>query len=316
MKKVLYIYMSILLLAITFQSCDDQEEVDAPDFKVQLTSKTVKVGEEVEFEVENAPNFLYFYAGDFGHKYKFKDRTNAEGNVTMSFLNSQKWGLGANSKGTLTVWYSKDYDGSGAIESVNAANWTEISDRFNISTLYDFNLQESGNVDITDLADGNNIYFAFKYFCDNTGERPAEWYLDDLNIKMEVADAPAPLLVANESSPGFKPVDIQGVVSGWNANKWYWSGDKGDNGLWRMRGQVKEGGQWIVNEDWLITNAINLTKVSPDKGTPLKTYSDQLESFTYTYSSPGTYTVTLVGNNTTIYGSQEKITELTIEVTE
>jgi len=272
MKNVLYIYTSILLLAITFQSC--------------------------------------------GNKYKYKARTNIEGNVTMSFLNSQKWGLGANKEGALTVWYSKDYDGSGTVESVKAANWTEISDRFNISTLYDFTLQESGNADITDLADGNYIYFAFKYLCVNTEDRPAEWHLDDLNIKMEVKDASAPLLVANESSPGFKPVDVQGVVSNPIANKWSWSGDMGDNGLWRMRGQDKVGGQYIVNEDWLITNAINLTKVAPDKGTPLKTYSSQLESFTYTYSNPGTYTVTLIGNNTTIDGNQEKITELTIEVTE
>lgn len=315
MKKTVYILTIVLLVSLAFQSCEDLEEVDAPNFEVAFNT-TAKVGEPVEFNVKNAPNFLNFYAGDFQHQYKHRNRTNAEGTVTMSFLNSQKWGLGDNSEGLLTVWYSKDYDGSGTAESVNSATWTEISDRFNISNLYDFALQESGVVDITDLADGNAIYFAFKYFCDDTSTRPAEWWIDELNIQMDVADAPAPLTVATESEPGFKPVDVQGVVNGWNANKWYWSGDRGTNGLWRMRGQVKVGGEWIVNEDWLITYPINLTKVAPDTGTPLKTYSEKLDTFEYTYTKAGTYTITFVGSNETIHGKKEIIKEYTITVTE
>jgi hypothetical protein len=313
MKKIKYLFAALLLFTLVFQSCEDLEEVETPDFKVNY-NLTAKVGEPVEFQIENAPNFLYFYAGDFEHQYKYKDRTNAEGIVSMSFLNSQKWGTGINKEGNLTVWYSKDYDGSGEADSVNNATWIEISDRFNISKLYDFTLQESGVVDITDLADGNSIYFGFKYFVNDTSGRPSEWYLDDLNIQMDVASAPAPLKIATESVPGFKTVDVQGIVSGWNANKWYFDTGKGINGLWRMRGQVKEAGNWIVNEDWLITKAINLTKVAPDKGIALKTYSEKLESFTHTYTKAGTYTVTLIGNNTTVYGSKEVIKEFTIEV--
>ena len=259
MKKIKYLFAAFLLSAFVFQSCEDLEEVEDPDFNVSFNIKA-KVGEPVEFKVENAPNFLYFFAGDFEHQYKYKDRTNAEGKVTMSFLNSQKWGTGVNKEGNLTVWYSKDYDGSGEAAAVKSATWIEITDRFNISKLYDFTLQESGIVDITDLADGNNIYFGFKYFADDLSGRPSEWYLDGLNIQMDVVGAPAPLKIATESVPGFKTVDVQGVVAGWNANKWYFDTGKG---LWRMRGQVKVGGKWIVNEDWLITKPINLTKVNP-----------------------------------------------------
>ena len=134
---------------------------------------------------------------------------------------------------------------------------------------------------------------------------------------MDVANAPAPLKIATEINPGFKTVDVQGVDSRWNANKWYFDTGKGGpefKGLWRMRGQVKVSGSWIVNEDWLITKPINLTKVTPDKGVPLKTYSEKLENFTYTYSTPGTYTITFIGKNTTIYGEEETIKEYTIQV--
>lgn len=309
MKKIKLFLTTLLLIAIVFQSCENFEEVEKPNFKVTV-NKTAKAGEPVVFKIERAPHFLNFFSGDFGSEYKYKDRTNAEGTVTMSFLNSQKWGIGSNKEGTLTVWYSKDYDGSGEAEAVNNATWTEISNRFNISTLYDFTFQESGIVDITDLADGNPIYFGFRYFSDNTNDRGAEWYLDDLNIKMDVVGAPAPLTIATESNPGFIPVDVQGIVPNWNGAKWYFDTTKGEDGIWRMRGNSHR----IVNEDWLITKQLNLTKVNPDKGIPLKTYFEKLDSFEYTYQNPGTYTVTLVGNNTTIYGNEQTIQEFTIVV--
>lgn len=315
MKKIIYVLSILLLVAFVFQSCEDLEEVDAPNFEIAFNA-TAKVGEPVVFNVNNAPNFLYFYAGDFQHQFKFKDRTNADGAVTMSFSNSQKWGLGANATGLFSVWYSKDYDGSGAAESVNNASWTEISDRFNISTLYDFTFQNSGIVDITDLADGNPIYFGFKYYCDDVSTRPAEWWFTDFNIEADVEGAPAPLTVATKNEPGFTSVDVQGINPGWNASKWYFDTGKPNGGNWRMRGQVKQGGVWVVNEDWLITKPINLTKVASDKGIALKTYSEKLETFEYTYTKAGTYTLTFIGNNETIHGKKETMQEFTITVTE
>lgn len=313
MKKTINIALIIGFFAglLLLVSCEDQQSVDVPNFEVAFNS-SAKVGEPIEFMVSNSANFMSFYPGDFGHKYEYRDRNFAEGTVTMSFLNAQKWGLGSNAQGTLTVWYSKDYDGSDSVEAVKSATWVDITDKFNISTLYDFTLQESGVVDITDLADDNPIYFGFKYFSDNVIDRGAEWWIDDLSIKMEIADAPEPLTVASEVDPGFNSIDVQGIVPEWNGAKWYWSSDKGVDGLWRMRGNSDR----IVNEDWLITNAIYLTKVNPDQGIQLKSYAEKLDSFTYTYTTPGEYTITFVGKNTTIYGSEESIKEFTITVTE
>ncbi|RAV30212.1 DUF5017 domain-containing protein [Sinomicrobium soli] len=309
MKKFIQIAIYLFVLTFWVQGCEDMEEVETPRFTVTPSAFEVKAGEPVVFTVDHTPDFLKFYSGEFGHQYEHKDRTNAEGTVTMSFENSQKWGLGSNATGTLTVWYSGDYDGSGTAEAVNHATWTEITDRFDISTRYDFEFQSSGVVDITDLADGNTIYFGFRYFSDNIQDRGAEWYFNDLLIETDVEGAPAPLTIATEETPGFLPVDVQGIVEAWNGAKWYW--DSG-NGYWRMRGNSDN----IVNEDWLITRPLNLTAVSPDTGEDLKNYSTALSSFEHTYTQPGTYTVTLVGNNTTVYGHKEKMQEFTITVTE
>lgn len=312
MKKSIYKLTVFLFLTLVFQACEDQEEVNVPNFVVTQVNATAKVGDPVEFRVENAPNFLQFYAGDFGHKYKFKDRTEAEGTVAMSFKNAQKYGLGNNATGTLSVLISTDYDGSGTPEGVASATWTDISNRFDIATAYDFAWTESGAADISDLATGKPVYFALKFYAEDhkgNGNRQPEWRMDDFKIELATEDAPAPLTVATTDSPGFLPVDVQGVVESWNTSKWYY--DTG-NSVWRFRGGPAE----YANEDWLITNVINLTQVNPDEGTPLKSYSQVLESFTYTYSIPGTYTITLIGANTTIHGNEEMIKEITITVTE
>src|SRR5690606_16103012 len=128
MKNLKIILMFLAFLTILVQGCEDAETVSVPNFTVTPVTEIIKVGEPIEFQVNNAPNFLRFYSGEFGHQYKYKDRTNAEGTVTMSFENSQKWGLGENATGTLSVWYSKDYDGSGTAEAVNNATWVDISE--------------------------------------------------------------------------------------------------------------------------------------------------------------------------------------------
>ncbi|MBL4745277.1 MAG: DUF5017 domain-containing protein [Flavobacteriaceae bacterium] len=309
MKNIKFIVPGLLLLAVFFQSCEDLEEVKEPGFTITY-NQVVKVGDIVEFSVENAPNFLYLYSGDFGHEYQYKDRTNAEGKVTMTFKSAQKWGTNNNKAGTLTVWASTDYDGLGTPQALEQSTWVDVSDRFDIATAYSFDWTDAGIADITDLATGDPIYFAFKFYAEDhsgTGHRQPEWRLDGFKVEMEATGAPAPLTVATMSTPGWDTVDVLGVVDTYNVGKWYVFSN-----YWRFRGSPSD----YANEDWLLTKSINLTKVAPDKGVALKTYSESLSSFSHTYTQPGVYTITVIGNNTTIDGSEEKIEEYIIEVTE
>ena len=313
MKKSKYIFSTLLLFIFIFISCEDLEKVENPDFSIVFKNE-VKAGELVDFQVKNSPYFLYFYAGDFGHEYEYRNRTESEevGKATMSFLNSQKWGLGPNREGTLTVWYSRDYNGKNTPEAVKKATWTEISDRFKISTRYDFTFQSSGIVNITDLSDGNPIFFGFKYFSDYPKIRGAEWYFNDLNIEADASYTPFPLpIFGKKNLRELNVVDVQGFSPVYSRLKWFFDTGKMH---WRVAGS--QGGKDAVEtEDWLITDAINLTpKIKPDIGIPLKTYSEKLNSFSYTYNVPGVYTITLIGNNTTIYGDKKVIKEYKINV--
>lgn len=302
---------AIALLTVFLQNCEDYETVEVPNFTVSPSTTNAKVGEPVTFNITNSPEFLMFFSGEPGHEYKYKDRTKAEGTVTLSFKSAQKFGLGENAEGTLSLLVSKDYDGSGTPESIENATWTDLSDQVEIATAYDFAWTDSGVLDITSYGeDTEPVYFAFRFKSKGhkgNGNRQPEWRVTDFLIELAVSDN-AKSTVADLFSPGFSTVDVEGVNDDDILGNWYLR----DNEYYRFRG----GPMTEENEDWLISYPINLTKVNPDEGMPIKSYAEKLDAFTHTYSAPGTYTVTFVGNNTTIYGSEEAVKETSITVTE
>lgn len=317
MKNRKFILAGIILVTMWFQSCEDLNEVQTPSFNVSLENQTIKAGEPVEFTVENTPDFLNFYSGEFGKEYKNRERTSAEGAVYMSFNNRQQWGLGENAKGTLSVLASTDYDGTGTTEAIELATWTDISDRFNISEDYDLNnWTYSGDANVVDLDTGGIIYFAIRMYAEEhsgTGHRQPEWHINNFSIRKDLDDSGNFLNILTAgtvNSSGFNRRSVDGETFDWNGHQWYWDSGE-DRKYWKFRSENPRH----RNDDWLIADGVNLSAVLPDRGTPLKTYSSKLESFTHTYTEAGTYTITMVGNNTTSYGSEEKIQEFTITVT-
>ena len=310
MKKQIYFYITFISLLFIIQGCQDFEEIETPDFNVIIPTQ-VKVGEPVNFKIENAPNFVKFYAGDLNHKYIYRDRFNAEGTVTMSFLAAQNYQNGTSlSNPGLSILYSTDYNGSSTPTSVTAANWTDISDKFTLPTLRTYNWTDSGVADITELtSEKKPVHIAFKVKSDgkiSDGNRQGEYRMNNFRIQLTLADGGNVLDIANIESTNWQTVNVLGDNSDTNKDQWlYWTND-----FFRMNGTSAD----YSNEDWLITSSIDLTKVSPDNGTPLKAYSDKLETFSYTYTKAGIYTITFIGNNTTVYDSKQLIKEYTITV--
>ncbi|MFB9058250.1 DUF5017 domain-containing protein [Mariniflexile ostreae] len=310
MKKTVYVLSILLLVTFVFQSCDDLEEVDTPNFDIAF-NETVKVGEPIEFTVNNAPNFLSFFTGELGREYKNRNRTKAEGSFTLSFETSRHYMDGASlTDNAWSLLYSTDYSGSGLVEDVQTATWTDISDRFTFATDRTYNKTNSGIVDITDLSTDKPVYFALRVYAEGKkedGNRQGifDFYSFDLKVELDEVQT---LEIANIQNPGWVSVNIEGTNSNDSYDHWV-----NKSGGFRLHGGLAE----YTNDDWLISLPLTLSgAVDPDRGLPLKTYSERLEAFEYTYTEPGTYKITFVGSNETIYGQEDNIKEYTITVTE
>ncbi len=308
MKNKKYLFWIILLFIIVFQSCEDSEVVETPNFTISYDMQA-KAGEPVEFSIVNSPQFLSFFSGEFGKEYKNKDRTKAEGDFTVSFETSRHYQDGdSRLDGAWRFMYSTDYTGSGSVADVEAATWVNISDRVTFATERTYNKTFSGITDITDLSTDKPVYMAIRILAEGKkteGNRQGIFDFFSFNLTLAL-DQTNSLQIADMNTPGFFPVNITGENSNPSFDNWILR-DKS----YRMHGGSAE----YTNDDWLITKPLNLSgTVAPDRGEPLKTYSEKLENFSHTYQNPGSYTITFVGRNETIYGSEETIEEFTILV--
>lgn len=67
-------------------------------------------------------------------------------------------------------------------------------------------------------------------------------------------------------------------------------------------------------DGWAISKPIPLNKVANDQGTVIKNLQNYLHSFEYTWTEPGTYTVTFVGTNSNYAGASRKLYEMTVNI--
>lgn len=65
---------------------------------------------------------------------------------------------------------------------------------------------------------------------------------------------------------------------------------------------------------WVLTTPQPLSKVFNDKGVVIKNLQNYLHSYEYTWTEPGTYTVTFVGRNENYAASSEEVIEYTVNI--
>lgn len=284
-------------MALTM-GCVEDLSVETPDFQVAMDSSIVKAGEEVIFLIEGSPDFITFYSGEDGHRYKYRNRTQATGTPTLSFESSARYGTGANT--TLQIMASSDLSGAVGPEAVGAANWTDITSSYTLDTdRASENFVGSGEGDLSDYL-GQPVFLAFK-FTGTTGATQGRWRIRDLFVALTTEDGEV-INVADIGTPGFISLDIAGEGYLWSWKNSFWEIAAGNDAA-------------PDNEDWLVTaKPLNLLAVLPDKGMSQNSFTDKVSEIPHTYEAPGTYTVTFIGINATVDDAKEVVREITFQV--
>lgn len=313
MKKIVMIGAVAALAAACTQNV-----VYEIDYTVSLDKEnTYMAGEPVRFNFDGLVDNIVFYSGEIGHQYKFKDRyevpMEAVKEADMKIDYQARYG----EAGALEVWVSNSFEGlSGsdgaadraAIKAMvdgGMAGWTKLDYQEGASTKW-----TSQNYDLKDYMNGFSIAFHWNPPT-NTKTQRTYWLNGEITLDLEGM---------NPSVIDFTSLDLVSVMMNEEIEDPYYK-DKGNGTINLNKREADIVMQGVganalpyAIDGWLISKPIPLNKVSNDQGTVIKNLQNYLHTFEYTWTEPGTYTVTFVGTNSNYAGRSEKVHEFTIIV--
>lgn len=302
-----------------FAAACTQDVVYEADYTVCLDKgNTYVAGEPVRFNFDGNVDNIVFYSGEIGHQYKFKDRFD----VPMEAVNAATLGIDYQARygepGALEVYVSNDFtgldgnDGAADRAAIKAMvdggmkGWTKLDYKEGPSTKW-----TQQDYDMKDYMENFSIAF---HWCPEKKDKVQRHYwingtitldlegmfpstieftgLDFITVMMneEIED---PYIKNNGNGTIIlnKPTTADIVMQGVGANVLPYAID-----------------------GWAISKPIPLNKVANDQGTVIKNLQNYLHSFEYTWTEPGTYTVTFVGTNSNYAGASRKLYEMTVNI--
>jgi hypothetical protein len=293
MQKLVIIAMLIILSI----ACN-KKTVEATGFSVTTDKDSYAFTDTIRFSFTGNPYYLTFYSGEPYHRYEYNDRVTADGVPQLQFTTTIATG---SQKNTLQLMMSADFSGVYDSTSIYQATWTDITSKVKLATTS--TALASGVIDLSQFATGDHpVYVAFK-FTGAAGSAQRTWTIKSVELDNVLADSTSyTLLGIAESTAGFKAVPMKAPGVAWTIST--------------TQLQIK-GGTTTSSpeaEGWVISKPLNLKKVLPDTGTPLKNMTTTLSSFTYMYGVPGTYKATFVAANINRYDEKSEVKDVDLTV--
>jgi hypothetical protein len=292
--------LAIVMIALIGASCRKQD-VDSPDFDVKLDSTTYAVGEPITFEFTGTADVVTFFSGQKGSEYQYKDRITATGTPRLQFETWLQAGASTQTN-TLSLLVSKDFTGNYDIENLQNASWTDITSRATLSTGDDNT--PSGIIDLTDQMEPNvPIYIAFRYTAakDAAAAQP-KWTVKNIAID-NVAKDGTTIPIAAQDNLNWGSLSVLNSANIWSFNT---------TALTFTGGGVNAE----ANEDWVISQPIQLDRAPRDLGKSIKpSPTTRLVTYTFDgYNEPGTYIATFEAINASKWDEKKVVKQFTITV--
>jgi hypothetical protein len=319
--KRLNILTALFILAV--YGCNKDITLNELQFEVSADKNVYNVGDSVGFNIQGNPDMITFYSGEIGKRFEYRNRSEADGIPQLQFSSLRANGTQPNS---LRLMVSNDFTGAvpgdtvTTVANIAKATWTDITGRATLST---GSTVSSGIIDLSDFAvQGKPVYIGFKYV-GVAGSVQNKWTITALTVKNVLPDATVYTIV--NLSAG-SPITNYGVTTtnstGWAgypvANTYKWS--LSSNTSLSITGATTAASAANA-ESWAVSGSINLKRVSPDLGTPIKNTTENTvlataitnNRYTYQYASAGEYNAVFWAGNVNI--NKTDSTSRTIKLT-
>lgn len=328
-------------LALGFMSCSD-EMTDNVNFNVttplsenvSLKGDTVvvKAGTPLTFNFVGNPNNITLYSGEPGHVYAYKTREFVDPtdvlSSTLSFTVTFKSGSAATAKDALKMYIADKFPGLSKNDfnrdsvAVENFQWTDLLDQ---SELPQAPVTKTFEIDLTHYLNKPYTLAILYQPKDNSAAQPRVEF-QNMVITNIMKDHTQTILSASDF--GFTPLNMlwrhnltdqsnlpannraYGTVTNNTSGVWNFTGI-GDKGLFFIHSSSKTA---PLKYSWLVSDQIVTNRVSPDQGQAIKTLATRLDTYAYTYTTPGVYKATFIAVNSNYKKESSIVKELNVKV--
>lgn len=324
-KKILF-GLSLATTGLLLLSCEEEILRDTDETYVTLSeTNTYQVGDEVRFQLHGNPDYVYFFSGEVGAQYEYRDRTT----ISMEDLETCKlvveytavYGLA----GALDVYASKTFEGlKGDDAQADLATMKAIQATMDPSTKeipgweklpYNevVNTPTVQEYDITDYADSFCLAFHWNTPAFDQTQRT---YRINLSVKTKFKGY-------DEVTTPAGSLELLSVSMNSDYIADPYQHDAG-NGSVRFRAAnydiIMQGvGPNVLPyclDSWVVSRPRPLNNIAPDMGLSVKAFSDDITKYGYTYTKPGTYQASFMLTNGNYQGMNRKVQHLTVNIVE
>lgn len=308
MRKAIFV---LSVLGLSFAACSEKDIQAPDDFQVSVAKATYKLSDSVQFNISGIPDNITFYSGEPGNEYDKRDFFSSdEGTLTLKF-NSQTR-AGATLPRNISVLVSTDFNGEYDEENVKAAKWTDITSRATMPSNTASNSDvASGVINLDDLkVKGSLMFFAFRYVSENpTTTAQRYWNMGRLELINKVPENGDFVLASTIEPALFQILEFQGSDNKWTIN----TGTAAQHRIIHTANAINTQ----PDDDWIISRGFDVFQTQGHKKNAVNVKSiasSAINTFSWLYSTPGTYKATFIALNANREIQREVVKEVLVTV--
>ncbi len=313
------IYTLILMLAAVAAASCTQDVVYEIDYTVSLDKEnTYLAGDPVKFNFNGSVDNIVFYSGETGHQYQYRNRYEVDEAAVKSAALQMEYQARYGDAGALEVWISNSFEG---LSGDNAA-----ADKALMKSIVEGGMQGWTKLDYNEGKSQvwtNQEYAVNDYmtsFCialhwcpkDYTKTQRTYWINGGLSLDLEGMEP---------QTVDFSSLDFVSVMMNDEVEDPYIKNNGNGTIILNKPATADIIFQGVgankltyAIDGWVVSKPTPLNKVDNDKGQVIKNLQNYLHSFEYTWTEPGTYTVTFAGTNSNYAGASSKNHEITLTI--